>query len=338
MSKKVHTVTVLEGDGIGPEVMKATLHVLEATGVRFKWEHELIGQAAQETMGDPLPKRTLESIWKNGVAIKGPTGTPLGKGHRSVNVRLREEFGLYANIRPIKSVSGIKTRYADAPIDIVIFRENLEDLYIGNERTIWSGAEAISRITVSGTRAIAKRAFAYAKEHGRKKVTIVHKANILKLTHGIFRDQCYDIASAYPDVETTDLIADNCFMQLVRNPQWFDVLILPNFLGDLASDLCAGLIGGLGWAAGANIGDEQAIFEAVHGTAPDIAGKGIANPSALILSGAMMLEHLGEREAAERVRKAVTDVVECGEFVTADVNPKKPVSTMAFAEEVAFNV
>lgn len=332
---KVHTVTVLPGDGIGPEIESATLRVLSATGVAFNWDNQLIGEAAERQLKNGLPEQTLESIRRNKVALKGPTGTPSGSGHRSYNVALREEFELFSNVRLFKSLPGVGKRYADTPIDLVLFRENLEDLYVGEERKIDGGAEAVSRITYAGSAAIAGAAFEYAHLHGRKKVTVGVKDNILKLTHGeVFYGAVRAIAAVYPTITFQHLIADNFGMQLVKNPSWFDVVILPNFLGDIFSDIMAGIVHeSLGFAGGANIGEEYAVFEAVHGTAPDIAGKGIANPSALILSGAMMLDHLGEVEAAQRVRSAIEQTLRDGIY-TGDVHREGAVNTATYTQAV----
>lgn len=323
-----HRVTLLPGDGIGPEVMDAAVKILEATGVPFSWEPFDFGAAGG------LSPAIIKSIRTNRVALKGPTATPIGEGRRSLNVQLREEFDLYANVRPIASVPGVKTRFSDVPIDLVIFRENLEDFYVGQETETPEGARAAAVFTKAECERIARFAFEYAMRHGRRKVTIVHKANILKLGHGLFLNTARAVAEGYPRIECNDLIADNCLMQLVMRPERFDCLLMPNFLGDLASDVCAGLIGGLGFAPGANIGDEYAIFEAVHGTAPDIAGKGIANPTSLILSAAMLLEHIGREDAAERVRSAVYAVLKEGVTVTADVNAGSASSTQQFADAV----
>lgn len=329
-----HRITVLPGDGIGPEIMEALMIVLESTGLKFVPETFLdFGARA----GGELPKDVITSILRTGVAIKGPTATPLGEGHRSLNVQLREEFDLFANVRPVQTVPGVRTRYSDTPISLIVFRENLEDLYIGDESAIGGGYEAKSRITAVECERFARFAFSAAAMQGRHKMTIVHKANILKKTHGMFRDIAYAVAADFPAIECDDLIADNCFMQLVMRPERFDCLLLPNFLGDLASDICAGLVGGLGFAPGANMGNHGAIFEAVHGTAPDIAGKGIANPTSLILSGAMMLDYLGEKLSADIVRFATYAAIEAGKS-TGDaprVNGEKPLGTIAFAEEVA---
>ncbi len=324
-------VTVLKGDGIGPEVVSEAIRVVDATGVAIDWDYQLLGAGAGE---DPLPQKTIESIDMNRIALKGPTATPTACGYRSVNVRLRERFQLYTNVRPVHTMPGVKTRFSDVPIDIFVFRENLEDLYIGEERRIKNGFEATARFTACGCENIARYAFNFANTQHRKKVTIVHKANILKQTHGLFREVAMRVAHDFPNIECNDLIADNFMMQLIRNPERFDCVLLPNLFGDLASDLCAGLIGGLGFAPGANIGYDCAIFEAVHGTAPDIAGRGIANPTAIILSAAMMLDHIYQHDAAARIRKAIDAVLRDGTCVTGDVKPGHGVSTKRFTDAV----
>lgn len=336
----VHYVTVLPGDGIGPEVLAATQKVVDATGVLIVWEEALIGLAALASTGSLLPSSTIDAIARNRVAIKGPTGTPIGEGHRSLNVELRERFDLYANVRPVRSMPGVTTPFSG--IDLVIFRENSEDLYIGEERygdADEKVAEATSRITWRGSERIARFAFEYAIAHDRSRIAVGHKANILKLTHGLWLRAVREVAKAYaPGVAVEELIADNLGMQLVmrlsRDPRRFDCLLLPNFLGDIFSDICAGLVGGLGFAPGGNIGEDCAIFEAVHGTAPDIAGQGVANPTALILSAAMMLEYLGESDAALRVRRSIDLVLTEGRYVTRDVNPNCWISTSVFADAV----
>ena len=283
-----HVVTVMKGDGIGPEVVDATLLILEATGLSFVWDYQDIGLSALAGKGALLPKEAIDSVKRNRVGLKGPTGTPIGGGHRSINVTLRTKLDLYANVRPLRSMLGVPTLFSN--VDLLIFRENTEDLYIGKERLLLRRgkrvAEAVSRITEAGSLRFARYAYAYARAHDRKKMTIGHKANILKKTHGLFLEVSRAVGSEFPDIVTEDLIADNLGMQLVRelgrNPSRFDCLLLPNFLGDIFSDFCAGFTGGLGLAPGANIGEEYAIFEAVHGTAPDIAGKGIANPESMV--------------------------------------------------------
>jgi isocitrate dehydrogenase (NAD+) len=315
---KTYTVTLIPGDGIGPEVMAAAVRVLSATGIEFEWETVMAGAEAAGREGNPLPPAVLESIRRNKVALKGPTATPIGTGFRSVNVALRKTLDLYANLRPVETLPGVKSRYEG--VDLVVVRENTEDLYSGLEHVVVPGVvESIKIITEKASTRIAKFAFEYARTHGRKRVTAVHKANIMKLSDGLFLDCCRAMAAAYPEVKYDEMIVDNTCMQLVLDPTRFDILLLENLYGDIVSDLCAGFIGGLGMAPGANIGETVAVFEAVHGTAPDLAGKNKANPMAMILSGAMMLEHLGEHEAADRARKAVHAVLREGKKLTTDL-------------------
>lgn len=329
-------VTLLEGDGIGPEIVAASRRVLEALGAPFDWEPQPAGLGAVETHGDPLPQTTLDSIRRNGLALKGPLTTPVGKGIRSINVRLREEFQLYANLRPARTiVEG--GRFSD--IDLVLVRENLEGFYVGYEHYIPVGgdpkavAESAGINTREGCRRIAEWTFDYAARHGRKKVTIVHKANILKLLTGLFLETAMEVGKRYEGrIAIEERIVDNCAMQLVMNPWQFDVLLTTNLFGDILSDQIAGLIGGLGMAPGGNIGKDAAIFEAVHGSAPDIAGKGLANPSALLLATAMMLEHVGEHEHAERLRTALYATINTDGVRTGDLGGKA--STEAFADAV----
>ncbi len=314
-----HRVTLIPGDGIGPELAEATRRVLDASGVAFDWEVVDAGEAVMAEHGTPLPESVLESIRRNRVAIKGPITTPVGEGFRSVNVTLRQALGLYANVRPARSIEGLKTRYDD--VDLVIVRENTEDLYGGIEHRVGrDAAESIKIITREASERIARYAFEYAVANGRRKVTAVHKANIMKLSDGLFLDSCRAIAAAYDGrVEFEDRIVDNMCMQLVQKPDLYDVLVLPNLYGDIVSDLAAGLVGGLGVAPGANIGTEAAVFEAVHGSAPKYAGLNKANPTALILSGVLMLRHLGEQAAAERVEMAIRGVIAEGRTVTYDL-------------------
>jgi isocitrate dehydrogenase (NAD+) len=301
------TVTLIEGDGIGPEITAATLHAIEAAGGRIAWERADAGAGAIAKHGDPLPQATLASITQHRVALKGPLGTPSGGGYRSVNVTLRQHFDLYANVRPVKTLAGVPSRYTG--VDLVIVRENTEDLYAGIEHYVdarRSAAESIAVITRFGSERVIAYAFEYARRHGRKRVTLVHKANILKLSNGLFLDVGREVAKRYPDVGFDDLIVDATAMKLVTAPERFDVIVTMNLFGDILSDLTAGLVGGLGVAPGANLGgDGLAIFEAVHGTAPDIAGRGIANPTALMLSAAMLLDHVEQPEAATRLRVGV---------------------------------
>jgi isocitrate dehydrogenase (NAD+) len=314
-----HTVTLIPGDGIGPELAEATRQVLEATGVGFEWDVQQAGEATIASEGTPLPDRVVESIRTNGVAIKGPITTPVGSGFRSVNVGLRQALELYANVRPARTMKGVETRY-DA-VDLIIVRENTEDLYAGIEHRVGpDAAESIKIITRAASQRIARYAFEYAVKNGRKKVTAVHKANIMKLSDGLFLESCQQVAADYAGrVEFEDRIVDNMCMQLVQKPELYDVLVLPNLYGDIVSDLAAGLVGGLGVAPGANIGAKAAVFEPVHGSAPKYAGQNKANPTALILSGALMLRHLGETDAADVVESAVRSVIAEGRTVTYDL-------------------
>jgi isocitrate dehydrogenase (NAD+) len=313
-----HTITLIPGDGIGPEIVAATVRTIEATGVDIEWETHIIGAQALEKYGTTLPEDTLTSIKRNKVALKGPLTTPIGKGFTSVNVGLRKELDLYANVRPVKALPNVPCRYPE--LDLVVVRENTEDLYAGLEHVVVPGVvESIKIITDKASTRIAKYAFEFARDNGRKKVTAVHKANIMKLSDGLFLDCFYRVAKDYPDIEAVDMIVDNCCMQLVMRPDQFDVLVLENLYGDIVSDLCAGLIGGLGLAPGANIGEIGAVFEAVHGSAPDIAGQGIANPTAMMLSAIMMLRHIGEGDAADRLRQALLDVFADGKYITRDI-------------------
>jgi len=338
-----YRITLIPGDGVGPEVTEATSRVLEATGISFDWELAHMGSRAQNTLGTPLPESTLESVTRNKVALKGPVTTPVGSGFRSVNVALRKELGLYACLRPCKTYPGAPSVYKD--VDIIIARENTEDLYSGIEfeRGTPEAARLIKLIsetkgeTVRGdsglslkvisdmcSRRIVKFAFEYARTHHRKKVTAVHKANIMKFSDGLFLSAAREVATEYPDIEFEDRIVDNMSMQLVRKPHQFDVIVAPNLYGDLLSDLCAGLIGGLGLAPGANLSDEIAVFEAAHGSAPKYAGLNKVNPMAMILSGVMMLRHLREEKSADRLEKAVAEVIAEGNNVTYDLKPEAP--------------
>ncbi|MBK5256388.1 MAG: isocitrate/isopropylmalate dehydrogenase family protein [Vicinamibacteria bacterium] len=324
--------TLIAGDGIGPEVVSATVRVLEATGVVIEWEAEVAGAMAIALEGTPLPQKTLDSIRTNGLALKGPTTTPIGSGHASINVALRKTLDLYANVRPVKSMPGVKSRYDH--VDLVIVRENTEDLYSGLEHIVVPGVvESIKVITEKASTRIAKFAFAYARENGRKRITAVHKANIMKLSDGLFLDCCARVAADYPEIKYDDIIVDNCCMQLVLDPTRFDMLLLENLYGDIVSDLCAGLVGGLGLAPGANIGERGATFEAVHGSAPDIAGMNLANPIALILSGAMLLDYIGENAAGTRVRNAVSSLLMEGKHLPHDLGGSA--STSEVAEAIA---
>ncbi|HSN68101.1 MAG TPA: isocitrate dehydrogenase (NAD(+)), partial [Thermoanaerobaculia bacterium] len=313
-----HTITLLPGDGIGPEVTGAVVAILEAAGVDITWERFVVGAEAIPTMGDPLPREAIESILKNKVALKGPVTTPVGTGFTSINVRLRKTLDLYANLRPVRSLPSIKTCFDN--VDLVVVRENTEGLYSGIEHEVIPGVmESLKIITDKASRRIARYAFEYAKINGRKKVTAVHKANIMKLTDGLFLRCFREVATEYPGIEADDKIVDNLCMQMVTKPQQFDVLCLENLYGDIVSDLCAGLVGGLGVVAGANIGEIGAVFEAVHGSAPDIAGQNKANPMALLQSAILMLDHIGERKAAARVTAALMSVLEEGTTLTRDL-------------------
>jgi isocitrate dehydrogenase (NAD+) len=326
----MRTITLIPGDGTGPELTSAMRRVLDASGAKLQWEVAPAGEEAAATQGTPLPPATLESIRRNRVAIKGPISTPIGSGYRSVNVALRKEFDLYAGIRPCKSMNGVPSRFEN--VDLVLIRENTEDLYAGIEH--WVGkdaAESIRIITRDGSRRIAHTAFEYAARNARRKVTIVHKANILKFTDGLFLETCRDVARDYPQIQVEDRIVDNMAMQLVQRPEEYDVLLCPNLFGDILSDLCAGLVGGLGVAPGMNLGKEAAIFEAVHGSAPQFKGQDKLNPTALILSGVLMLEHLNEHRAAERVLQAVHRVLEAREHVTFDLGGQASTTRMTDA-------
>lgn len=313
-----HKVTLIPGDGIGPEIVAATVRVIEATGIEFEWETHIMGAQALEKYGDTLPAETTDSIKRNKVALKGPQMTPVGKGFTSVNVGLRKALDLYANVRPIKTLPNVPSRYTD--VDLIIVRENTEGLYSGLEHTVIPGVvESLKIVTEKASLRIAKYAFEYARTNGRKKVTCVHKANIMKLSDGLFLECFERVAKDYPEIEADNKIVDNCCMQLVLKPEQFDVLVLENLYGDIVSDLCAGLIGGLGLAPGANIGEQGAVFEAVHGSAPDIAGQGIANPTAILMSATLMLRHLGETDAAVRVEKAMLEVFAEGKALTKDL-------------------
>src|SRR3954452_2290260 len=318
-----HTVTLIPGDGIGPELAEAARRVLDASGVAFDWEVQDAGEGVMAQYGTPLPDHVLESIRRNRVALKGPITTPVGSGFRSVNVTLRQTLGLYANLRPARSIKGLETRYEN--VDLVIVRENTEDLYAGIEHMVGpDAAESIKIITRAASERIARYAFDYAVANGRRKVTAVHKANIMKLSDGLFLESCRTVAEAYAGrVEFEDRIVDNMCMQLVQKPELYDVMVLPNLYGDIVSDLCAGLVGGLGVAPGANYGREAALFEPTHGSAPKYAGMNKANPTALILSGALMLRHIGRADAAERVEAAVRDTIAEGKDVTYDMKPHR---------------
>lgn len=315
----MHKVTLIPGDGIGPEIAEAVQHIFEAAGAPVTWEVCYAGQAGITQSSDPLPELTLASIRANKVALKGPLATQVGVGYRSINVTLRKTFDLYCNLRPVQSLPGIKTRYPEG-VDLVVFRENTEDLYSGAEHQVGSrAATGLKIITAEASLRIAQAAFDYAVIHGRKKVTAVHKANIMKFTDGLFLNCTREVAEQFPTIAYDEVIVDNLCMQLVVRPQKYDVLVAPNLYGDIISDLCAGLVGGLGVVPGANIGIDCAIFEAVHGTAPDIAGRNIANPAAMLLSGVMLLEYLGEKLVAARIRSALEKMLADGEVQTPDL-------------------
>jgi len=325
-----YNVTLIPGDGIGPEISEAARRVIDATGVDINWEVVEAGEAVIERYGTPLPEYVLDSIKENKVALKGPLTTPVGKGFRSVNVTLRQSLNLYANIRPARSLPGIVTRYRD--IDLIVVRENTEDLYAGIEHRVGrDAAESIKIITREASERVCRHAFELAHKQGRKKVTAVHKANIMKLSDGLFLESARKVAEDYPDIEFEDMIVDAMSMKLVQTPENYDVMVMSNLYGDILSDLCAGLVGGLGVAPGANIGTEAAVFEPVHGSAPKHAGKNKVNPLAIILSGVMMLQHLGEDKHAERIMQAVIDVLEEGASVTYDLGGTASTSGMADA-------
>jgi isocitrate dehydrogenase (NAD+) len=330
-----YRVTLIPGDGTGPELVEATRRVLEATGVSFEWDVQEAGADVMDKYGTPLPEAVLDSIRTNKIGLKGPITTPVGTGFRSVNVAIRKALDLYANLRPARYMQGVRSRYED--IDIVAVRENTEGLYAGIEHDVIPGeaAETIRVITRKASERVVRFAFEYARANGRRKVTAVHKANILKATDGLFLSVAREVAQGYPDIAFEDRIVDNMCMQLVQRPLEYDVLVLPNLFGDIVSDLCSGLVGGLGVAPGANIGDELAVFEPVHGSAPKYAGKNKVNPTATILSGMLMLRHLGEKQAADRVQDAVAAVVAEGENVTYDMKPSRDDPTAVGTQEMA---
>jgi isocitrate dehydrogenase (NAD+) len=349
-----HRVTFIPGDGVGPELSEATRRVLEGTGVEFDWDVQEAGADVMDRFGTPLPDHVLDSIRRNGVAIKGPITTPVGTGFRSVNVALRKELDLFCCLRPCKSYPGVRSRYEE--VDVVICRENHEDLYAGVEfeqgsaeakrlidvieeladkRIREDSGISIKPISVTGTRRIVKYAFEYARREGRRKVTAVHKANIMKFSDGLFLQTAREVAEGYSDIEFEDRIVDNLSMQLVSRPEEYDVLVLPNLYGDIVSDLCAGLIGGLGVAPGANIGDQAAVFEATHGSAPKYRGMNKVNPMAMMFSGVLMLKHLDERDAGDRLEAAIAAVIEEGKDVTYDMKPSRDDPTAVGTSEVA---
>jgi len=355
-----HEVTLILGDGVGPELAEAARMCIDATGVKIRWDVQEAGVEVMERIGTPIPDGLLRSIRRTRCALKAPITTPVGTGFRSVNVFLRQELGLFACVRPCKYYPGVRTFFRDVPIDLVIIRENTEDLYAGVEfaqgesataeliqyinrlspdRKIQTGPEetgiSIKPISITGTERIVRFAFEYARRHGRRKVTAVHKANIMKYTDGLFLAHARRVAQEFPDIEFEDRIVDNMCMQLVQKPELYDVLVLPNLYGDIVSDLAAGLVGGLGVAPGANIGPDAAVFEAVHGSAPKYKGLNKVNPTALILSGVLMLRHLGETEAADRLERAVAQVIAEGKQVTYDLKPQRDDPTAVGTRQMA---
>lgn len=326
-----HKVTLIPGDGIGPEVTNAVVRILEATGVKFEWETFAVGTEAYEKYGEYIPKDLIASLERTRVGLKGPVTTPVGGGFPSINVALRKKFELYANFRPIRNLPHIPTRYPD--VDLIIIRENTEGLYSGLEHEVVPGVvESLKIMTEKASTRIAKFAFEYARRNQRKKIHAIHKANIMKLSDGLFLKSVRAVAEHFPSIEYKEMIVDNACMQIVMDPLQFDMLLLPNLYGDVMSDLAAGLVGGLGVVPSANIGDQCAMFEAVHGTAPDIAGKGFANPTALLMSSALMLDHLGEQTAAERIQNALERVYRQAKHTTRDVGGKA--GTEEFADAV----
>ncbi|HKO12072.1 MAG TPA: isocitrate dehydrogenase (NAD(+)) [Acidobacteriaceae bacterium] len=333
--KKTHTITLIPGDGIGPEVTDAVVRILEATGVKFEWERFAAGAGAYELHGEYIPKELVKSIERNCVALKGPVTTPIGGGFASINVTLRQKFELFANFRPIKNLPGLETRYPN--VDLIIIRENTEGLYVGLEHEVVPGViESLKVMTKKGCTRIAKFAFDYAHKHGRKKIHAIHKANIMKMSDGLFLKCARDVAKNFPEITYAEHIIDNTCMQLVMNPYQYDTLVMENLYGDIVSDLCAAFVGGLGLVPGANIGAEAAIFEAVHGSAPDIAGKDLANPTALLQSAILMLRHIDEDGAANKVQAALEKTYSAKKTLTRDVGGKA--GTRAFADAVIANM
>ena len=329
------TITVIRGDGIGPEIMDATLHVLDAMQLGLSYEFADAGMVALEKHGDLLPEATMDSIRRNRIALKSPLTTPVGGGFSSINVELRKRFDLYANVRPARSFPNTKTRFP-GNVDLITVRENTEGAYIGEGQSVSEDGETAvltQKVTRKGSERIVRYAFDLARKTGRKKVTVVHKANILKSTSGLFLKTAREVAQQYPDIECNEMIVDNTCMQLVMRPEQFDIIVTTNLFGDIISDLCAGLVGGLGLAPGANIGADAAIFEAVHGTAPDIAGQGKANPCALLLGAAQMLDHLGKPDQANRLRDAIVATLEAKDSLTPDLGGEG--NTMSFANAIA---
>jgi isocitrate dehydrogenase (NAD+) len=329
------TITLIPGDGIGPEVTAATVRVLEAAGAEIEWERHASGYESLALHGDPMPQEVLDSILRNKVALKGPITTPVGKGFRSVNVALRKALVLYANLRPVRSLAGVPARFED--VDLVVVRENTEGLYSGIEHEVVPGVmESLKIISATASTRIARFAYEYAKKQGRKRVTTVHKANIMKLSDGLFLDCCRKVGEEFPDLTSDDRIVDNMCMQLVTNPHAYDVLLCENLYGDIVSDLVAGLVGGLGVVPGANIGEKAAVFEAVHGSAPDIAGRNLANPLALIRSAVLMMQYLGEEAVAARIEAAITRVVSEKGQLTRDLGGR--CTTTEFTEALVAEI
>jgi len=332
-SMGMRRIAVIPGDGVGPELISSTLSMLEAAGFTADWHYLEAGQPSLDKGKPAMPPETIEAVREIGIALKGPTTTPIGKGHTSANVALRKALDLFANVRPTRSLPGLKGYFMEAKIDLIIVRENTEDLYAGIEFQPHPDiAQAVKVITRPGSHRLHRYAFDMVRKQGRKKLTAVHKANIMKLTDGMFLEEFYKVAEEYPDIEANDIIVDNCCMQLVTHPEKFDVLVTENLYGDIVSDLCAGLVGGLGFAAGANIGEKCAVFEAVHGSAPDIAGKGIANPTAILFSSLMMLRHIGEGEIADLIGKSVLEMFAEGKVLTSDMGGTA--STQEFTDEI----
>ena len=326
-----HKITLVPGDGIGPEVTGAAISVMRAAGVHFEWESFVVGAEALSRFGDPLPQDLFDSIKRTKVALKGPVMTPIGTGFVSANVRLRKALDLYANLRPIKTLKGVKSRYEN--VDLIVVRENTEDLYSGLEHEVVPGVvESLKIITDRASRRIAHFAFEHARREGRKRITAIHKANIMKMSDGLFLNCFREVARDYPEIKADDMIVDNACMQMVMDPNQFDVLLLENLYGDIMSDLGAGLVGGLGIVPGANIGEEIAVFEAVHGSAPNIAGRGIANPTALIQTAVLMLKHIGEREAADKIQNALEKILAEGQALTRDLGGDA--TTIEFTEAI----
>ena len=328
MPPRLRTVTLIPGDGIGPEVTTAVTRVLAAAGAKIEWDEQLAGKAAFDRVGTPLPEETLKSIRKHRVALKGPLETQVGRGYRSINVTMRKTFDLYANLRPVRTLRGVKSRFTG--VDLIVVRENTEDLYSGIEHQIAPGVvESVKVITARASRRIARFAFELAMREGRKTITAIHKANIMKLSDGLFLHCAQQVAKKYPKIQYREMIVDNACMQLVLRPQTFDVLLLENLYGDIVSDLCAGLVGGLGVVPGANLGDRYAIFEAVHGTAPDIAGHNVANPLALLMSSILMLRHIGQPLPAAKIERAAERLRRTRGSLTRDLGGRAGTSQVA---------